>query len=364
MKARINLKLFALLCSILFSAACTEERITIQKNDDSKNVKVVYGSTLNNQSANGRIAGNTRNGFVNRDNQGGLSFFRFAESTGVSLASNVGNGFNFANYFSSDWNGDSRNDLICRTSWGSLFFYPWANSTFIGNNGGVNVGNGFNFSAYLIADWNGDGTTDLIGMDSFGTLRFYPFRNSTFFGNGGGNIVGRGFNNFTHFFVADWNADGTADLIARDNAGTLRFYPFRNNTFIGNGGGVICGTGFNFTEYFIGEFDRDNLPELMVRQSSGPILRYSMPFAFDCLRFSGNSNSCVFFQLGQVIGFAVNIVTSFIGDWSGDGLSDYITLDTSGFLNYYKFRESNRQLEPPRFFVANWNFNNYFAGNY
>src|SRR5262245_28433613 len=78
-------------------------------------------------------------------------------------------------------------------------------------------------------------TDDLVARDSAGTLRIYPFRNNTFFGNGGGTQVGVGFN-FTDYLVGNWTGDGTADLIVRDSAGNLLLYPFRNGTFFGNGG--------------------------------------------------------------------------------------------------------------------------------
>jgi FG-GAP-like repeat len=90
------------------------------------------------------------------------------------------------------------------------------------------VGAGFNFTHYFVADWTADGTPDLIVRDNRGALKLYPYMNGTF--HGSGQQVGAGFN-FTHYFVADWTADGTPDLIGRDYAGTLRLYPFKDGTF-------------------------------------------------------------------------------------------------------------------------------------
>lgn len=276
----------------------------------------------------------SRSGFINLDTAGQLTRWavpktkgNFSESTNEGV---VGHAFNFTDYFNADWNGDGKTDLICRNAAGSLFFYPWnasANS-FYGVDGGKNVGNGFNFTHYFVADWTGDGIADLICRNESGSLFLYPFRYDTFKGNGGGNIVGNGFH-FTHYFIADWTGDGIPDLICRNSEGSLRLYPFSNNTFIGNNGGSVVGNGFNFDHYFIGEWTGDNRPDLACTDRSGNLYLY--PFKNNT--FIGNKG-------GAQIGQGMNFQDYFVADFSGDGLSDIIALDRTG--NYYSLPFKNR----------------------
>ena len=44
-------------------------------------------------------------------------------------------------------------DLIVRDETGGLYLYPFRNDTFYNNGGGTQVGNGFNFTDYFVGNW-------------------------------------------------------------------------------------------------------------------------------------------------------------------------------------------------------------------
>lgn len=47
----------------------------------------------------------------------------------------VGSGFHFANYFPGQWAQGAAPDLVVRDAQGTLFLYPFVNTTFVGGGG-------------------------------------------------------------------------------------------------------------------------------------------------------------------------------------------------------------------------------------
>lgn len=346
---------FIVICiaSIFYSCKEDLEQSSISKSNSEAAV-IVYNQGNSNANSTGRIVGDLKNGFINRDLSGNLHSFvatRF-NSFFITRAANflVGNGFfsgqpNISDFLSGDFNGDGYTDLLCRFFDGTLRMYYWDSEgkTYYGQNGIV-LTNAY-FSNYLVADFNGDKLADLIVRDSNGGLYFYPWNNGLGFSTPiAGTQVGNGFN-FTHFFVADWNGDGTADLICRDNLGRLRFYPFKYNTFYGNGGGTIVGNGFNFQNYFVGEFTGDNLPDLVGRISNGNLLMY--PFSI-YNTFIGNGG-------GSVIAGGITQPYVFFGDWSGlTGFNDIIAVKANGLVDYYQYNIGARLVTSGTPNLYNW----------
>ncbi len=137
----------------------------------------------------------------------------------------------------------------------------------------TDVGHGFSFTNYWVADWTGDGTPDLLVMNAVGTLQLYPFKNGSFYNGGGPKQVGHGFT-FTHYFVADWTGDGTPDLLVRNNQGDLLLYPFKGGSFYSGGGPKLVGNGWVFTDYFVADWTGDGIPDLIVRKANGDLRLY------------------------------------------------------------------------------------------
>jgi len=157
--------LTSMMALLVLLSGCDEKSVSPGLKSSEKAVVVVYGkASANNNSS--RIAGNIRNAWVNRDSQGNLIGWLANQSIDpqyntwvlgmTQFGTNpVGTGFNFSNYFNTDWDGDSFNDLICRDSNGTLFFFPFDGNSLTYSGGNV-VGNSFYFTDYMAADWNGD----------------------------------------------------------------------------------------------------------------------------------------------------------------------------------------------------------------
>jgi len=284
---------------------------------------VIQSSITFSKNANGRLVGEHVNGIVAFDSQQVPTAFTYLRSTFI-YGNLAGSALNFQDFFPADWSGDGLTDLIVRNTNGSLFYYQTktvdARPQFTG---GINVGNGFQFANYFVGDFTGDGIPDLIGRAGDGTLRLYPF-NTTFIGQGGGQIIGNNFN-YTDFFVADWSGDGITDLIVRNSSGSLFYFIFDRFQRRFTGGSNV-GNRFFFTNYFIGDFNGDNIPDLLGRISSGDLLVY--PFNTTFIGQGGGR------RVGISFNFTDYFLGDW---YNNDGITDLIVRNSAGDLILYPY---------------------------
>jgi hypothetical protein len=126
-----------------------------------------------------------------------------------------------------DLTGDGRPDLIARDGSGVLWLYkatgiyaePFAQR--------VQIGTGWNIYTSLTGsiDVTGDGKADLIGKDAAGDLWLYKGTGSETTPFAARTKIGNGWNIYNSLVpLGDINADGHADLVARDTAGVMWLY--------------------------------------------------------------------------------------------------------------------------------------------
>lgn len=349
---------------ISFLQGCNESSEEFQANEKHAWPVIVYASDFERSNSAGRIQGYTKNGFVNRTSLGTLHAFAVGRGLVtnpffITPAANFQVGHEFtgiAQYFSADFNGDQMTDLLTRDQGGDFRMYYWNNAqkTYYGNLNGAIVLQGTNFTNYLVGDFTGDRIADLLVRDFNGVLFLYPWDTTLGFNNPvAGTQVGHSFN-FTHFFVADWNGDGTSDLICRNSSGSLLFFPCRNSTFYGQGGGTVVGNSFQFQDYFVGEFTGDNFPDLVGRFSNGNMHMY--PFLRNT--FIGNGG-------GRVIA-TITHPHVFFGNWSqGTNFYDIVAVQTSGRADYFKYDIALRGVTEGTTGIANWStYSNFLPGLY
>lgn len=193
-------------------------------------------------------------------------------------AATIGSGWNGFDALETvgDFSGDGHGDVIARApATGFLWLYRGT-----GNGGWLEplvIGNGWNGFDALVGpgDFNGDQKTDLLARERLtGRLWLYP-------GNGSGGwlprvLVGNGWGIFnTLVGPGDFNGDGTADVLARDNAtGALWLYP-------GNGTGgwkpqILVGSGWNSMAAMMspGDFNGDRTADVLAYDSAGKLWLY------------------------------------------------------------------------------------------
>ncbi|MFG2770319.1 N-acetylmuramoyl-L-alanine amidase [Streptomyces sp. NPDC048350] len=145
-----------------------------------------------------------------------------------------------------DLSGDSIPDLIAREKSGVLWFYKGTGNPASPFAARVKVGSGWQTYNQLVStgDLNADGKADLVARDSAGNLWFYKGTGSATAPYAARTKVGSGWQTYNQLVgPSDLNADGKVDLVGRDGSGTLWFYkgtgsataPFAARTKVGTG---------------------------------------------------------------------------------------------------------------------------------
>jgi hypothetical protein len=173
-------------------------------------------------------------------------------------------------------------------------------------------------------DFNGDGNADLLARNNNnGYLYLYP-------GNGASGFlpritIGSGWNGMTAILApGDFNGDGNADILARDTLGRMWLYRGTGDVhFLPR---VQVGYGWNGMTALITpeDFNGDGNVDLLARATTGVLYLYP-----------GNGTG---YWLPRVqVGTGWNGMTSIFGpgDFSGDGAVDVLARATTGVLYLY-----------------------------
>ncbi len=161
--------------------------------------------------------------------------------------------------------------------------------------------------------WDADATADVIAKPADGRLLLYPGT-----GTGGlraGYAIGRGWQSMSAVTaVGDLDRDGRRDLLARRTDGYLVLY--RGNGAGSFLGAVVLGRGWSGMDTILGasDMDQDGVVDVLARRSSdGALLLY---------RGSGAGSLLA----GTVVAdTAQHDLVRAVGDWDGDGLPDVVT---------------------------------------
>ncbi|MGW0165955.1 FG-GAP-like repeat-containing protein [Streptomyces sp. NPDC003343] len=180
-----------------------------------------------------------------------------------------------------------------------------------------------------VADYNADGKADVVAADATGSLWLYP-------GNGSGGwstsavYIGSGLSGYTFAGIGDFNTDGYADIVAMAPGGTLRLFP-------GDAGHDLLTPVTNFVSGWNGytfagvaDFNRDGKPDVIGRHPDGTLLL-----------FPGTGTGA---GLGAPVEIGhgwTNFTFAGVTDLDGDANPDVIARDTNGDLWLYPGNGSN-----------------------
>jgi hypothetical protein len=231
-----------------------------------------------------------------------------------------------------DYDADGSQDIVAReNATGNLWLYPGQSVRGYSSIGRVQIGNGWQTMTFAgIADWDGDGNQDIVARDNTtGLLWLYPGTSARGYSSAVGVQIGNGWKNFTFAGIADYDGDGNQDIVARDDAtGLLWLYPGQSVRGYSSTGRVQIGNGWKPVTFAgIADWDSDGSTDIVARDNTTGLL-----WLYPGQSVRGYSS------IGRVqIGNGWKPVTfTGIADYDGDGSQDIVARDnTTGFLWLY-----------------------------
>ncbi|WP_326552028.1 trypsin-like serine protease [Micromonospora sp. NBC_01813] len=210
------------------------------------------------------------------DATGDLWLYPGQSVRGLSTAPRVkiGNGWRgYTAFGAADWDRDGHADLLTRNdTTGDLWLYPGQSVRGYSTATPVRIHTGLaGFTPYGVADWDRDGHADLIArQDSTGDVWLYPGTSSR------GSItttrvrIASARNAYSSFGVVDWDRDGHVDLVARDNdTGNLWLYPGQSVRGVSSIARVQIGNGWRgYSSFGAVDWDRDGHADIVTRNDA------------------------------------------------------------------------------------------------
>jgi ELWxxDGT repeat protein len=240
----------------------------------------------------------------------------------------------------SDFNGDFYSDVLWRNSSGGLSDWSMNAGTIVAGaaltQGGVAVNPDASWSVAGIADFDGNGSADVLWRNSDGTLADWSLNGSNIVSSAAptsGGVVVKPDASWSIAGTADFNGDGSADLLWRNTSGEVSAWLMNGSTIVGSGdltsGGVAVKPDASWSVAGVGDFDGDGKKDILWRNTSGEVTAWFMNGT--TIASSGDLTSG---------GVAVRPDASWsvvgIGDFNGDGNSDLLWRNANGSLQEWQ----------------------------
>ena len=177
-----------------------------------------------------------------------------------------------------------------------------------------------------VADWDADGHQDVVARDNSGRLWLYAGESKRGYSSQGRVQIGNGWGSYTFAGIADWDHDGHQDIIARDSSGRLWLYPGESKRSYSSQPRVQIGNGWgSYTFGDVADWDHDGHQDIVARDSSGKLWLYP---GESTRGYSSESRV----RIGNGWG---GYKIAGISDWDHDGDQDIIARDSNGKLWLY-----------------------------
>ncbi|MGL4598907.1 MAG: FG-GAP-like repeat-containing protein [Bacteroidia bacterium] len=251
----------------------------------------------------------------------------FGTATGFSDAGSSGLMYNTSmNIFVGDFNGDGISDFFAASSQGgTIYYYNAQTRTFSSNKSvsGLLISSGcYPNKCVWQGDFNGDGLSDL--CSAMGTSAYVNFGNAT-----NGLNAYKQQNNLSIYkgntYAADFNGDGLTDIFScNPSTGYLTFSNWSDSTGFRSS---ITIPNMNFTisssqSYtWVADYNGDGLADILAR---GTDSKYRIYYA------NGNG-----FQAAKIITINLSATAVWPADFNHDGLMDFFVASTSNGQIYY-----------------------------
>jgi ELWxxDGT repeat protein len=186
-----------------------------------------------------------------------------------------------------DFNGDTRSDVLWRNASGELTEWQMTGATISASgdvtSGGVAVRPDASWSAAAIGDFNGDGRKDILWRNNSGEVTAWLMNGTAIAGSSdltSGGVAARPDASWSVAGVGDFNHDGRADILWRNSSGALAEWLMNGTTITGSGsitsGGVAVAPDATWHIVEIGDFNADGNADILWRNNSGALAEWLM----------------------------------------------------------------------------------------
>jgi hypothetical protein len=223
-----------------------------------------------------------------------------------------------------DFDGDGRVDLLWRNSDGTV-------TNWLGSGNGGFTPNGAKFWQSVPAEWkivstgdfNGDGRDDILWRSDSGTLTNWLSTATGAFDTNGANFWITVPSAWKIVGVGDYNGDGRDDILWRNTDGTITdWLASPNGSAAPNAANLWTAVPNDWKVVGTGDFNGDGLADILWRNNDGTVTDWLGTKSGD---FTPNSAAAwvPFGNQWEVVG---------IGDYNGDGRDDVLWQNTQGNL--------------------------------
>ena len=245
-----------------------------------------------------------------------------------------------------DFSADGNSDALWRSSNGALIEWHM-NGTSIAGSGyvtyqGNQVSPDASWSVVGTSDFNGEGHADMLWRKSDGTLAMWLMNGSAIASSSGVTSQGIAIAPDQSWNVAatgDFSGDGKADILWRQNGGSLVLWSMNGSTIASSDSltfrGKPVSPDASWSVAGTGDFDGNGKTDILWRQSAGGALAiWSMNDS------SVTSSASVLYQGNKVMPDASWSVAG-IGDFNGDGFADVLWRNSNNSLSLWQMAGSS-----------------------
>jgi FG-GAP-like repeat len=187
-----------------------------------------------------------------------------------------------------DFDGDGKSDVLWRNTAGQLALWLMNGSSIVGssfvNDGSTPVNPDPSWSVAGIGDFDGDGKSDVLWRSAAGEVAIWEMNGSSLATSGDVTVGGtapRPGPTWSIAGVGDFNADGSADILWRDGASNSLVVWLMNGTnIIGSGavnvGGAAVSPDQGWRVVEIGDFNLDARADILWRDNDGSLAEWQL----------------------------------------------------------------------------------------
>jgi hypothetical protein len=331
---------------------------------DRLGAAMIYGTSNDYQPGLNDYQGDGRDDLLCRDGADGTKWVDFADGSGRLNGTDWQGAPGWCSHANTrlvvgDFNGDNGprpDDLLCHDPTSGFLWIDYASG---GTFGGTNWQRDARFCNHeaarlLVGDFNGDGSDDLLCHDHTSGYKWIDYASGGQFNGTNWERNGLWCNHDTgRLFIGDFNADGRDDLLCHDHDTGMKWVDFANASgqFLGTdfqGGGSFC--SHDQGRLFVGDFNGDNRDDLLCHDVTTGTKW--IDYADGAGHFGGPNWSIATTWCSHAQ------ARLFVGDINGDNRDDLLCHDVSSGMKWVDYADSSG-----RFLGNEWQIDSHWCAH-